>query len=258
MTTGGKTLRSQAYEAIEALIVTGAIAPGSAVTEEGLVQRTGIGRTPIREALQRLARDGLVSIRPRSAIVILEMTPARQLQLLEARASLQEQTVRLAARRADLDQRTRMLLLAQAVEDAARIGDAELYLNVARDIHVILCEAARNEFIERFMGSLYVLSRQFSFTHLRLLRGTNISRGAATHAGILRAVAARDEDAAARASEHMMAFLLEFTVSSHGARARKATLTGGRADAEAARREEPVQATGPERRRRAQPAGRAD
>lgn len=208
------TLRSRAYEAIEDLIVTGRLAPGAPVTEGGLAERTGIGRTPIREALQRLAREGLVSIRPRAAIVVLEMTPARQMQLLEARAVLQEQTVRLAARRADVDQRARMLQLAQAVEDAARIGDNELYLRIARDCHHILCEAARNEFLDRFMGSLYALSRQFSFTHLHLLRGANIARGAATHAGILRAVAARNEAEAARASKRMMDFLLEFTASS--------------------------------------------
>ncbi len=223
MRSDNQTLRSQAYKAIEDLIVTGALAPGSTVTEGGLAERTGIGRTPIREALQRLAREGLVSIRPRAAIVILEMTHSRQIQLLEARAVLQEQTVRLAARRADVDQRARMLQLAQAVDDAARIGDSELYLRVARDCHLILCEAARNEFLDRFMGSLYALSRQFSFTHLRLLRGSNVVRGAATHAAILRAVAARNEAEAARASKRMMDFLLEFTASSQDDRAGPST-----------------------------------
>jgi DNA-binding GntR family transcriptional regulator len=206
-----KTLRAQAYEALEDMIVTQVLKPGSTVTEEELAQRTGIGRTPTREALQRLAREGIVSIRPRSAIVIVEMTHARQLQLLEARAALQEQTVRLAAKRADVDQRARMLQLAQAVEDAAAIGDGELYLRIARDIHHLICEAARNEFLERFMGSLYTLSRQFSFTHLSEV---DIPRAASTHAGILRAIAARDEEASALASRRMIAFLLEFTQGS--------------------------------------------
>lgn len=203
-----KTLRAQAYDALEEMIVTQAIAPGSTVTEEELVVRTGIGRTPVREALQRLAREGLVSIRPRSSIVVQAMTPARQVQLLEARATLQELTVRLAARRAGVDERARMLLLARAVEDAANIGDGELYLRISRDIHSLLCECAGNEFLQRFMGSLYTLSRQFSYAHLRAV---DIPRGAATHAAVLRAVAGRDEEAAARASERMMEFLRAFT-----------------------------------------------
>ncbi len=208
MTPPRKTLRAQAYERLEELIVTQKVKPGSSVTEEDLVQLTGIGRTPVREALQRLAREGLVSIRPRAAIVVLEMTHRRQLELLEARAALQEQTVRLAARRADVDQRAKMLQLAKAVEDAAAIGDGELYLRISRDIHSSLCEAARNEFLQRFMGSLYTLSRQFSFTHLREV---DIPQAAGMHAAILRAVAARNEAGAAEASQRMMAFLLEFT-----------------------------------------------
>ena len=206
-----KTLRSQAYDRLEELIVSQVLKPGARVTEEELVQRTGIGRTPVREALQRLARDGLVSIRPRSAIVILDMTHSRQLQLLEARAALQEQTVRLAALRADVDERARMLQLAKAVEDAAAFGDGELYLRIARDIHNALCDAARNEFLQRFMGSLYVLSRQFSFTHLREV---DVPRAASMHAAILRAVAARNAEAATQASRNMMDFLFEFTKGS--------------------------------------------
>jgi len=206
-----KTLRAQAYERLEDMIVTQVLKPGATVTEEALARMTGIGRTPIREALQRLARDGLVSIRPRSAIVILEMTVARQLQLLETRAALQELTVRFAARRADVDQRARMLQLAKAVEDAAAIGDGDLYLRIARDIHNVLCEAACNEFLQRFIGSLYALSRQFSFAHLREV---DIPLAAGTHAGILRAVAARDEEAAALASQRMIDFLLDFTKGS--------------------------------------------
>jgi DNA-binding GntR family transcriptional regulator len=59
------TLRAQAYRALEEAIVTQSLRPGSKVTEVELSNRLGIGRTPIREALQRLAREGLVSVRPR-------------------------------------------------------------------------------------------------------------------------------------------------------------------------------------------------
>ncbi|MCC6196065.1 MAG: GntR family transcriptional regulator [Burkholderiales bacterium] len=236
MTRPDNSLRSRAYGLLQEWIVTQILPPNTIVTEEALSERSGIGRTPIREALQRLAREGLVSIRPRSSIVILEMTAARQLQLLEVRASLQEQTVRLATRRADTDERARMLLLASAVEDAARIGDGELYLRIARDIHAILYQAARNEFLLGFMGSLYALSRQFSFTHLR---DVDIPRASATHVAILRAVAARDEEAAARASQAMMDFLYEFTEGrrASGSRRTKRTRSASAGDVRAGRRE---------------------
>jgi len=184
-----KRLRAEACAALEDMVVSQVLKPGSTMTEGELALSTGIGRTPTRAALQRLAREGIVSVRPRSAIVIVEMTHARQLQLLEARAALQEKTVRLAAERADVEQSARMLQLLQAVQDAAAIGDGELYLRIARDIRHLLCGAVRNEFLERLMSSLYTLSRQFSFTRLREV---DISLAASTHADILCAIAADD------------------------------------------------------------------
>jgi DNA-binding GntR family transcriptional regulator len=209
MNNSEKTLCSQAYEILENMIVSRELAPGSKVTEEHLSKRTGIGRTPIREALQLLARDGLVSIRPRSASVVLEMTIERQMQLLEARGAIQEQTVRYACRRADVDQRAKMLMLARTVEDAAVIGDSALYLRISREIHSTLCEAARNEFLERFMSSLYTLSRQFAYTYLTAGKG-DLRKAASTHSAILRAVAALDEEAAVNASQEMIEFLFNF------------------------------------------------
>ena len=209
MNNSERTLCSQAYEILENMIVSREIAPGSKVTEEQLSKRTGIGRTPIREALQLLARDGLVSIRPRSASVVLEMTIERQMQLLEARGAIQEQTVRYACRRADVDQRVKMLMLARTVEDAAVIGDSALYLRISRDVHSTLCEAARNEFLERFMSSLYTLSRQFAYTYLTAGKG-DLRKAASTHSAILRAVAALDEEAAVNASQQMIEFLFNF------------------------------------------------
>jgi len=59
------TLSDRAYGDLEAMIVTLQLPPGSAVSEAALSQRLGIGRTPIREALQRLARERLITILPR-------------------------------------------------------------------------------------------------------------------------------------------------------------------------------------------------
>ena len=140
----GKSLQTEAYEKLEEMIVTQALAPASTVTEQYLSDLIGIGRTPIREALQRLAREGLVLIRPRAAILILEMSLDRQLQLLEARGAIQQLTIRLAANRANVEERSKMLILAAAIDDAAKIGDSALYLHVARDVHNLLCKASHN------------------------------------------------------------------------------------------------------------------
>ena len=78
----------------------GRLAPGAVVTEAMLAERLGIGRTPIREALQRLAREHLVSIQPRRSVTIAPIDVRSQLRMLELRRSVESPVVASATRRA--------------------------------------------------------------------------------------------------------------------------------------------------------------
>src|SRR5258707_256719 len=83
-----ETLTDQAYRELEEEIITLRIPPGAVVSEALLSKRFGVGRTPVREALQRLAREGLVVIMPRRGVVVSEIDVSAQLRLLEARRLL--------------------------------------------------------------------------------------------------------------------------------------------------------------------------
>jgi DNA-binding transcriptional regulator YhcF (GntR family) len=83
------SLTSQAYERIEEMIVTLELRPGTAVSEAELSARLGIGRTPVREALQRLAREHLVQILPQRGVLVSELDIKRQLRLLEVRREVE-------------------------------------------------------------------------------------------------------------------------------------------------------------------------
>src|SRR5580698_7581353 len=87
--TQGVTLTERAWRALEEEIVTLRIPPGSVVSEAGLSARLGLGRTPVREALQRLANEGLVQILPRRGIIVTEIDVAAQLRLLEVRREIE-------------------------------------------------------------------------------------------------------------------------------------------------------------------------
>ncbi len=202
------TLRARAYDELEELIITQALPPGSKVSEVELSERMGIGRTPIREALQRLAREGLVVIKPREAIMIQGMTIKRLRQLIEVRSAVERLLVACAVERATLDERASLLQMATVVEEAAKIGDGALYLRVVRNLNNALCAAARNEFLSNLMTSIYALSRQFAFAHNRRVEMRTVA--AALHAGILRAVAASDKKGAEEASERMMGYLRNY------------------------------------------------
>src|SRR5262249_10598044 len=77
------TLTEQAYRQLEEQIVTLRLKPGEFLSEHVLAANLSIGRTPIREALQRLAREGLVTILPRKGILVSETDPRKQLLVLE-------------------------------------------------------------------------------------------------------------------------------------------------------------------------------
>ncbi|HIA41856.1 MAG TPA: GntR family transcriptional regulator, partial [Gammaproteobacteria bacterium] len=80
-----KSLTTTAYEQLEELIVTTVLEPGANLSEATLVEQLNIGRTPIREALQKLEREGLIRILPRKGIEVTDLNPAKQLLMLELR-----------------------------------------------------------------------------------------------------------------------------------------------------------------------------
>ena len=104
---GDVTLTDRAYAELEELIVTLQLPPGTALSELVLAKRLDIGRTPIREALQRLSRDGLVNILARRGVLVSEIDLRAQLRLLEVRRELERLMARGAAERATPQRRER-------------------------------------------------------------------------------------------------------------------------------------------------------
>src|SRR5437899_10826654 len=117
------TLTDRAYRELEEMIVTLQLAPGTVLSEQALSVRLKIGRTPIREALQRLARDGLVVIMPRRGIMVSAINLRLQLRLLEVRRELDRLMASLAAERATADERQEFPEVAQALLAAAAKAD---------------------------------------------------------------------------------------------------------------------------------------
>src|ERR1700761_7238151 len=117
------TLTDRAYHELEEMIVTLQLSPGTVLSEQALALRLKIGRTPIREALQRLARDGLVVIMPRRGILVSEINLRLQLRLLEVRRELERLMASLAAERATAEERQEFAAMAQAMLAASEKSD---------------------------------------------------------------------------------------------------------------------------------------
>ena len=204
-----QSLTGRAYSELEELIVTLQLAPGSAVSEAELSQRLGIGRTPIREALQRLARERLVTILPRRGIVVSEINVKSQLRLLEVRREVERLVARSAARRATEEERARFAALAREFEKSARSNDEVAFIRVDREFNELSVSAARNEFAAGAMGLMHALSRRFWFLHYK--QAADMPQTAKLHADIARAIAATDEKGAGAAMDRLLNNIEEFT-----------------------------------------------
>src|SRR5499426_4378865 len=118
-----ESLTEQAYRVIEEQIVTLRLKPGDVLSEQFLCVSTKFGRTPIREALQRLSREGLITILPRKGVLVSDINPRNQLLLLEVRRELERLLSRTGAERATAPQRARLQDIARGMDEAARRND---------------------------------------------------------------------------------------------------------------------------------------
>jgi DNA-binding GntR family transcriptional regulator len=196
------SLTDQAYATLEEMIVTLKLRPGAAVSEARLSQALGIGRTPIREALQRLARERLVNILPRRGIIVSEINVKSQLRLLEVRREVERLIARSAARRALPAERARFAAIARIFEQSAKTSDETTFIRVDREFNGLCSTAARNEFAAGAMTLMHSLSRRFWFIHYK--QAADMPATAKLHADIARAIAKGDEDAAARALDRLI------------------------------------------------------
>lgn len=203
------SLTDRAYQSLEEMIVTLKLEPGGVLSETALAEKLGIGRTPIREALQRLAREGLITILPRKGILVTEINPAKQLQLLEVRRALERLLARGAALRCSDEERKAFMAIAEGMETAARDNDDLIFLRHDDAFNKLMSKAARNEYACRAMELLHSLSRRFWYMHYK--DSADLPLCARLHAEQARHIALGDADRAAEASDRLIDYVETFT-----------------------------------------------
>ena len=201
-------LADKARARLEELIVTLKLAPGSFWSEQQLSETIGIGRTPVREALQRLQSDYLVRILPRLGAQVTEINVSQQLLLLELRRVLERLIAGDAARRATPEEREELLRMADALE-ALVDADVLKYLRYHYDIKKYIAECARNPFVASAIAPPHAMSRRFYFLHYR--KAHDLPVAARHHADVIRAIALGEEARAVAASDALMDYVDSLT-----------------------------------------------
>jgi DNA-binding GntR family transcriptional regulator len=182
-----------AYDAIRELIVDGTLAPGARVGQAELAEQLGISRGSVREALRRLAGDGLVEFEVNRGFFVADFGLDVVLERLEARLLLEPQIARLAAVRRDDDD---LAALRQAIADERAAATSAGAHDASRSFHLALATASRNEQLWRLIDGLWIADVGRRLLARRYATPTWQADDASEHEQILAAVEAGDADRA--------------------------------------------------------------
>ena len=205
--TSPMTMAAEAYARLEEMIILGKLTPDVRLSEQMLAQVLGLGRTPIREALQKLRENHLVDILPRSGVFVTRVDFRSQLLVMEVRRELERLVARRAARRANETERQRFLQLAAAMREVGENRDKLGLMKVDRQFKELSLAAAANKFLSAALAPIHAHSRRFYFTHLET---TNVPI-ALSHAAAIEAIGRGDEAAAVTATEGFLEAMEAFT-----------------------------------------------
>jgi len=204
------SLGDQAYGLLEQMIVTLQLSPGEVVSESQLSRQTDIGRTPLREALQRLADDRLVEILPRRGIRISRIDLRDHLALLETRRVLDRLLAERAAAHATDADRDALEARTVAMQESARDEDLNEFMRLDHEFDEIVIRAAKNPFAADAARPLHAHCRRFWY---KFRAEGDLKQSARRHEELMRAIAAEASEEAADASDALIDYLQTFTYS---------------------------------------------
>jgi DNA-binding GntR family transcriptional regulator len=179
----------EAYNLIKDKIITLELPPSSVIDEHALMEDLGLGRTPIREALQRLSAEGLVNAVPRRGTFVTDISITDLQAISEVRIVLAGFCAQLAAQRVTVEQLAQMKAVLQDLNQV-RAGDAKALMDIDRRFQRLLYGASANEFLEDVLDHLYDLSLRL--WHLVLPRLGDVRHAIEQHHEIAAALEAGD------------------------------------------------------------------
>jgi DNA-binding GntR family transcriptional regulator len=189
----------RAYLAIRGLIVSLELPPEAVIDERALMQRLGLGRTPVREALRRLAHEQLVEVFPRRGMFVSGVDVRDLARISEVREALEPEAARLAAERATDGEREQLAALAE------EIGGGGDLMGLDERVHRAIYEAAHNDLMEKTLNEYYVLALRIWM--IALDRAEDLEEAVEAHRDVLSTIVrGKGDDAAVLMRAHVQDF----------------------------------------------------
>ncbi|HEY2254659.1 MAG TPA: GntR family transcriptional regulator [Variovorax sp.] len=196
-----------AYDAIETLISTLQLEPGSPVVEADIAQSTGLGRTPVREALLRMISIGLIVQQPRRGLLVSGIDLADHLDVLKTRRVLECLVATCTARRATPAQRKEIMRCAEKMTKAAARMHLDDYMRADQELDQVNHQASHNGSAVKAVAPLVIQCRRFWYAYQH--EGEMVE-GANAHMELAEGIATGDEAAAVAGANRLLDYLERF------------------------------------------------
>jgi DNA-binding GntR family transcriptional regulator len=203
------TLAEQSYVRLREEIIRGELPPRTLVREEDVAERFGVGRTPVREALQRLSHEGYLTILPRRGTLVSEISITDLAAIYEVRARLESWAARLAAERAREEDRQEATQLINELRAHIGQDDYESLLATDRRIHRFVYRCSKNSFLAETLDHYHNLSLRILHVTMRRYPSLTprLDEVVQEQQQVLEAICRGDGDTAERiATEHIRGF----------------------------------------------------
>ena len=199
----GELLADRAYVELRDQIVTLTIPPGAPINEESLGRELGLGRTPLREAIKRLALENLVAVYPRRGTFVTEINITDLAHISDVRVQLEGHAAYRAAQRLTAAQRDELDALVAEIEQPR--SDADALMGLDARIHRFVYRCAANPYLRNTLE--HYLNLSLRIWYLVLGRLPHLFERVHEHSELLHAIRAGDADGArAIAAEHVATF----------------------------------------------------
>jgi DNA-binding GntR family transcriptional regulator len=194
-----RTLRERGVDHLREEILASRLAPGTVLGEAALARSLGISRGPLREALGRLAAEGLVTMIPRRGAVVTRLTRREFIDAYQVREALESLALRLAVPRLDAAKKAELRTMCDVMASEAAAGNTTRFFELNREFHRLLVHASGNRQLEAMHAQLIAQMGRFMRKSAELRGG--LEQSAAEHRAILAAIDAGDAALAVRLLE---------------------------------------------------------
>ena len=194
-----RPLREVVYEELKMQILTGAIVPGTRMMEVELAKEIGVSRTPIREAIRKLEKEGLVTIEPRRGAYASQISTQDMVEILEVRQNMEGLAAFFAASRMNEDQLEELKEVSKYYNKAVQDGNMEDMIKHDTRFHRIIVESCNNKVLVQMIEQLQELVLRFRYIYYdNFKRAENMPE---EHFEILHAIETKDAEAARNAAD---------------------------------------------------------